>query len=137
MVIRGVATSLMTIIGGLIYIFTRQDIIFFRYIPDSIIDHLNNPVNNCSSIFQYIIVFCLPDGLWYGALLLIQSTFMGKSFLSRSIYWISITLPFIWEILQLQGIMPGTFDPMDICVYLIFLILLIPINNKHHDKEKY
>lgn len=50
-------------------------------------------------MLEYFVVYCLPDGLWYGALLIFQSVFLGKSFVSKSIDWFSTILPFVWEML--------------------------------------
>lgn len=120
----------MIITGVLIYITSRHDIIFFRWIPESIINTFREYSIDRSSFLGYIIVYCLPDGLWYAALLLVQRMLMGKSLFSRSIYWISIALPFIWEILQIFAPIPGTFDPMDICMYLIILLFFIIITKQ-------
>lgn len=125
MVIRLLLAVLMTIIGGLLYIFTRQGIVFFRVISDSIINQFNNTIIDCSSTFQYIIVYCLPDGLWYGALILFQSVFLNNTIISKTIFGVSILLPFIWELLQLMKVLPGTFDPFDVVVCFFTLIILI------------
>lgn len=124
-IIRLVVASLMIITGAIIYIISRHDIIFFRWLPVSVIDSFREYSIDSNSSLGYLTVYCLPDGLWYGALLLVQSTLIGKSFTSRIIFWISIALPFVWEILQVHRAIPGTFDPMDLCVYFLILILFI------------
>lgn len=127
---RLVIANLMIITGGIIYITSRYDIIFFRWIPDSIIYTFREYSMDSSSFIGYLIVYCLPDGLWYGALLLVQRSLMGKSFISRSIYWISVGLPILWEILQIHPAISGTFDVMDICMYLLILLFLRTITNQ-------
>lgn len=129
-IIRLVASNLMIIIGAIIYITSRYDIIFVRWIPITIINTFREISIDNNSLLEYVIIYCLPDGLWYGALLLVQMTLMGKSVISRCIYWISIVLPFMWEILQIHDAISGTFDPMDILMYFIVLLLFITIQ-KH------
>lgn len=125
LIMKLASACLMIITGAIIYIISRQNILFFNWIPISVIEALRNCSINDSSWGGYFIVYCLPDGLWYGALLLLQSTLLGKSIMSRIIYWISLALPFIWEVLQIHKDIPGTFDPMDLCVYFFTLILFI------------
>jgi len=132
-IIRLVAANLMIIIGTIIYITSRHDIIFFRWIPISIIDTFREYSIESHTFLGYLIVYCIPDGLWYGALLLIQRTLMVKSFISRSMFWISAALPFIWEVLQILDPIPGTFDPMDLCIYSIILLFFMTIKYKLHD----
>ncbi len=125
LIIRLVISGLMIIIGTIIYITSRSDIIFFKWIPESLINIFRCNIINSNSKLGYLIVYCFPDGLWYGALLLVQRTFLSKSCKSRSIYWISITLPFILELIQIHTSIPGTFDPLDIGVYFIIAIFFI------------
>ncbi len=117
LIIRLVATSLMIILGAIIYIVSRRNIIFFDWLPTSIIEAVRD-VGIYPYGMDYFVVFCLPDGLWYGALLLFQHTFLAKSAISKFLYWISIILPFVWEILQIHKYVPGTFDFMDLLTYL-------------------
>ena len=132
-IIRLVVANLMVISGAGIYITARHYIIFFRWIPASVINSFQEYTINDSSPLGYLIVYCLPDGLWYGALLLLQSTLIGRSYASKVIYRISIALPFVWEILQIHNAVPGTFDPLDLCTYLVILFLFISFIQKNHE----
>lgn len=129
-IIRLVAAGLMIIAGAIIYLISRHDIIFFRWLPASIIAAFEEYSIASSSPLGYFIVYCLPDGLWYGALLLVQSTLTGETFTSRIIYWISIALPFIWEIMQTHRAIPGTFDPLDLCVYFLIATIFITFSRQ-------
>lgn len=132
--IRLVSAGLMIITGTIIYIIARsRDIIFFNWIPTSIIEVFRDCSIDVNSLAGYFIVYCLPDGLWYGALLLLQSALLDKSIISKSIYRISIILPFVWEILQIRKDVPGTFDPMDLMAYFFIIILFITFSNNHHE----
>lgn len=134
-IIRLVSAGLMIIVGTNIYIISRHDIIFFKWIPASIIDAMRSSFLNSLPRLSDFVVYSLPDGLWYGALLLFQSVFLDNTHISKSIYWFSIILPFIWEILQIRDHVPGTFDPMDLLVYFfVITIFLIFSYNRHAQK---
>ena len=78
------------------------------------------------TVWGYWLVYCLPDGLWYLALLLVQQQMVyAKSVVSRAIFAAAIALPFVLEGLQAARLIPGTFDYMDILTYLLTLILFI------------
>lgn len=133
-VIRLVLAFLMTFTGGIIYVISRHDIIFFNWIPYSILKIIKDIFTTESFYSRYIFTFCLPDGLWYFSILLFQSVFLGKTFLSKLIFYISVILPFVWELLQKRRDIPGTFDIMDIFVYIISLILFLT-TNINYEKE--
>lgn len=132
-IIRPVIAGLMILLGALIYIIYRTDIIFIGWIPKSIFDFLKILTVNEVSSPGYFVIYCLPDGLWYGALLIYQSTFLGKSRISKTIFQISVILPFVWEILQIFDNVPGTFDPLDLLIYALVLLIFLLISKKHHD----
>lgn len=115
----------MIVIGTFIYLYSRQDIIFFRFVPDCVLNSFKGFIHGPTSMQQYVMFFCLPDGLWYGALLLFQSIFKITSFVSMIVFGISMALPFILELLQLIKFVPGTFDPLDMLTYFIVLIIFI------------
>lgn len=122
--IKRLATAgILIIFGAGIYIISRQDIIFFYWIPNTVFEAFDGLTLNKESPLGYFVVFCLPDGSWYGALLLSQSVFVRKIFISRVIFLFSIILPFMWELLQINSYIPGTFDPLDLLAYLLTLII--------------
>lgn len=125
----------MIISGSLIYIGFRHEILFFEYLPSSIIIDLKEFVNNLTSEPGYFSVYCLPDCLWYGALLLYQRAFYENSTNSRCIIWLSIILPFILEFLQIHDRVPGTFDPLDILGYFVILSILIFVESISYVKK--
>lgn len=115
------------VIGAGIYAFFRMDIIFLNYFGDpfsTIKILLKDTI--LSNIFRY----CLPDALWYGALLLIQNKIASKHIISKILFYISVCLPFILEALQYYHVIPGTFDIIDIIIYLLTLILFLCLQKK-------
>lgn len=124
----------MLSVGAVIYIISRNDIIFFDWIPCSFFEKLKFLALDDTSMLGYFVVYCLPDGLWYGALLVFQSIFLGKGFVSRCLYWISIILPFVWEVLQIREDVSGTFDAMDLLVYFLTLTIFIIFSHNRYEQ---
>lgn len=112
-------------LGGLIYVFFRQDIMAFRCLSPQMLDTIKWKVNLNGNGFGYYFLFCVPDALWYSALLLLQLQYVRKNIISQVLTWISIMLPFLLEVLQYYGVCRGTFDIYDILSYLIVLILIL------------
>lgn len=115
----------MLVVGAVIYLLTRNEIIFFRWIPDGLMCYFRDIQLPESLKQNYFFAYCLPDGLWYGALLLFQSSFATKSLGSRVLSWISTVLPFVMEFLQIRDDISGTFDSMDLVTNLSVLIILL------------
>ena len=117
--------SILSILSGtFIYIHYRQNIIFFDYIN---LDYETlYRYHDCDDNFlKYLFIYCLPDALWYLALLLIQIELLKNNFLSHLLFLMSIILPFVMEILQFYGFIKGTFDICDLCVYVIILLIVL------------
>ena len=112
-------------LGGFIYVFFRQDIIAFECLKPGTLDAIRVQVNMNGNCFENYFLFCIPDALWYLALLLLQFQYMQKCMMSQILLWISIILPFLLEVLQYYGICRGTLDGYDIFSYLIILILTL------------
>lgn len=119
-----IAAVICIFLGGLIYVFFRQDIMAFKYLSPQILDTIKWQVNLNGNSFGYYFLFCFPDALWYSALLLLQLQYVQKNVMSEVLTWISIMLPFLLEVLQYYGVCRGTFDWRDILIYLIVLILI-------------
>lgn len=123
--IRLFSACLMLIFGAWIYIISRNDIIFMDLMPPEMIEILKITSINTSSYLGYFISFCLPDGLWYGALLLFQDSIAIKSSDSKTVFWASAVLPFVLELLQCVKFVPGTFDIFDLMTYTIVLAIYL------------
>ena len=119
-----IAASL--VIGFAIYILFRQNVLFIEFlfgVKKGIFSHLD-----LSHPLPYFIVYCLPDGLWYLALLHtnnlignLEHSHDDKCKLTINI--MAISAPFILEIGQATGFLAGTFDIYDILTYLFILII--------------
>lgn len=119
-----IAASL--VIGFGIYILFRQNVLFIEFlfgVKKGILSHLD-----LSHPLPYFIVYCLPDGLWYLALLH-TNNLIGNLQHSHNdrckliINIMAMSAPFILEIGQAIGFLAGTFDICDVLTYLFILII--------------
>ena len=121
---------LLLLIGGGIYATCRQDVIFLAPFRETkFLDFLKIDIRyHNGNVFTYFFLFCLPDGLWYLSLLLFQKQFYNANVLTSKILLItSALLPFALEFLQYFKVIKGTFDILDICFYLLILIIFVII----------
>lgn len=119
-----VAFSLL-LLGSLIYIFFRNDVLFLSWLDKDILDKLSIKADTDRNLFLYIIVYCLPDALWYLALLITQALFVNNGFAFKILFAIAIVIPFVLEICQYFDCFPGTFDIYDIIIYLLTLFVFL------------
>lgn len=123
---RIITAFALLLVGAVIYVLFRQDAIFVSWIDADILKRLRIEMpDNYNGIFTYILLYCLPDALWYAALLVLQKPFVQYGLLNKILFYICVILPFAMEILQYFGIMPGTFDWFDILTYFITLTIIL------------
>lgn len=118
-----VASIALLIIGAGVYFIFRTPIRVFEMLG---ITQYQIVVLKNQNPFNYFLVYCSSDALWYMSLLLLQTYFLtGKGFLNRLLIIIAIILPFLLEVFQYFDIMSGTFDWYDILTYCLTLILFL------------
>ena len=124
---------LFLLLGTLIYCTCRQDVIFLLPLQGSeLLEAIKIDIHYTGNPLIYFFLFCLPDVLWYLALLLLQLAFFEKDNLVSKIFLIVvIVLPFAMEFLQKFHLLSGTFDALDILFYSLFLILFLWIERKN------
>lgn len=129
---RACISFVLLLAGALIYATCRQEVLFLMPFNVEWLAKIKIEVDyaNCGPITSWVI-FCLPDALWYMALLVFQSALYDGKFAGRFIFGLSVMLPFILEVIQLCGIIPGTFDWFDILTYLLTLIIFLLCQEKH------
>ena len=112
----------------------RQDTLFLSWINKDVLDKLHiaspNTLNISNNIILYWIMYCVPDALWYAALLILQLPFLKLGGWCRFISIVSILLPFCLELLQYCKIIRGTFDLLDIATYILTLIIVAIFNKQ-------
>jgi len=111
--------------GAVIYIFFRNvnNMVLFNIIPKpSFLMSSGNPIN-AGSIWVYMFLYNLPDGLWFlSGLLIIRAVWLAEE-KQRLIYFcIFLLAALIMEISQISLSIPGTFDFLDIVFMVLFAI---------------
>lgn len=118
-----VSSIALLIIGAGVYFIFRTPIRIFEMLG---ITQYQIVVLETQNSFNYFLVYCSSDALWYMSLLLLQTFFLaGKGFVNRLLIVIAIILPFLLEMFQYFNIMCGTFDWYDILTYCLTLILFL------------
>jgi hypothetical protein len=83
------------------------------------------------------LLFCLPDMLWYTALLILQKQFYNKGGANKILFCLAVLLPFIFEFLQYLNYISGTFDILDIITYSLTFLIILTIWNRKKIKKFY
>lgn len=122
--------TLPVIVGGLIYLTYRTDtLIMFGWFKKiglkDTIEFLRSNQLLQSLIIPNWVKFSLPDALWLFSFTYVTLFIWDNKMSKQSIFWIFLA-PFIGifsEAGQLIGIIPGTFDKIDLILLLIAAIL--------------
>ncbi len=126
---------LLLIPGTVIYIYMRQDIIFVQNLPFEFKTQI--PKEVCYGSPRYLLIYCLPDALWYAALLLCQLALMSNRVVGKIILSTAIISPFVLELGQSVGLVNGTFDVLDILSYLFVLTFFMILWYKKSLNQSY
>ena len=124
---------ILLVIGGAFYVFFRQDIAGLAILP--VQDLL--AVVRCDTAWLShlpcgnIMLYTLPDMLWYASLLLLQIAIIKRiGIIGLPVGCVAVALPFLWELLQYFHLIPGTYDIYDLAGYLITLIIIVTCKRK-------
>lgn len=126
---------LVFLLGVIIYLLFRSESIrFFDYLTYV---KLDKPISNIRSFMlpltKFIpdwIIYSLPDGLWLLSFSLIISEIWNKKDNLHFWFWI-LLFPFtaiIWELGQAFHVFSGTFDWIDVIIYLSVIFIIIKKN---------
>jgi len=112
--------------GAYIYAFFRNisNMVMFRFFPEpSFLATLYTPLQT-DSIWSCMFVYNLPYGLWcFSGLLLVRGIWLHNE-KWRVIYGgIFIAVVMLYVILKIPGIIPGTFDVLDLIFMGFFAFL--------------
>lgn len=109
--------SLLCIVGGsLVYLILRNDIIFLEILGYKV----SYKINFGNSIIEEFILYNLSDALWALSLMFYVSS-QKDSFIRIC----GLLMPSILEIGQSVDIIPGTFDFIDLSIYLLISSLFL------------
>ena len=126
------AGVILLVAGGLIYTLFRPTTLLGFRITDAI--GLSPLINNWRTALATqqpapFIVYCLPNGLWSAAFILIMDRLFAHQPLRQRLCWTAV-IPGIGitaELLQAVGIVPGTFDWLDILCYAVPYLVYVGI----------
>ena len=132
-----VSGVLMLLAGGMVYLLCRPHTILINHIASFLgLDPFLVNMREWIQIHQlsHILIYSLPAGLWAASYVTLVHAFSDR--LSRcerlSFAAVMPMLGTLSEVLQGMGIVPGTFDALDIVCYitpyLLYLVLMLFFN---------
>lgn len=123
-------------VGGLIYlVFRTRTLVMFHFIPNDLIMKLNHLYEYSCANFQIpdFIIYNLPTSLWTISYIILMQLILENNVGLNRFLWIYL-LPILLcltEILQLFSFIPGTFDMLDICSYIIPMTISLLIDIRY------
>ena len=125
-------SAALLLAGGAIYLLFRPHTLLMFHVADrlggaSSIQAARALTGECH--LPRLLTDCLPGGLWSAAYVLLIDSLLKRQSAKHKIVAASI-IPLVGalsEVLQYWGILPGTFDSIDLLCYLLPLIIYIPI----------
>jgi len=125
------ASFMLLLVGGLLYVTFRSDrLLMFRVIDYVGLGDVTASYRSFVNLaLPAWVVYCLPDALWSAAYILLVDVIMkGHSHGARLV--VASVIPMVGlvsELLQTTGLMPGTFDVLDMVAYALPYILYVII----------
>ena len=125
---------MMLLMGGMTYLLFRPQTLLMFHVTDALglSAVINSMRKGISSQLPEFIIYNLPGALWAAAYILtIDSLMFRQSVMPRIL--VSGIIPVIGavsELLQLTGLLPGTFDVADLLCYLVPYLLYMSITLK-------
>lgn len=112
----------LTLVGGMTYLLFRPRTLLLFYVLDAI--GLGGVVDRWRAAVPVVtepefLIYSLPDGLWVASyVLIIDGLFLSLPAATR-LRWAAVipVLGLVSEVLQLVGLVPGTFDWADLFCY--------------------
>jgi len=105
---------------GIYLLFRNTDMLLFQWIPKlEFLKNLYIPVVDYS-IFNYMLLFILPDALWFlSGILFFRFFWFNNKKYQRIYIFCFYVIAIIFEMCQIIKIIPGTFDILD----LLFIVI--------------
>ncbi|UQB67586.1 hypothetical protein [Epilithonimonas zeae] len=130
------------ILGTSIYILFRSSTLkvfsWLNYFGINILDsNIRKSALEVSKNIPDWVLLSLPDGLWLFSYVCLMLYIWKNSITIQNLFWISIipAIAIASEVAQCFGILQGTFDPMDLMLYILggVLPLLIFKNSINYE----
>ena len=125
---------MLLLTGGMTYLLFRPQTLLMFHVTDAIglSAAINGMRKSISSQLPEFIIYNLPGALWAAAYILTTEYFLYRQSVKTRIFVAGI-IPIIGavsELLQLTGLLPGTFDVADLLCYLVPYLLYMSITLK-------
>ena len=125
---------MMLLMGGMTYLLFRPQTLLMFHVTDAIglSAAINSMREGINSQLPEFIIYSLPGALWAAAYILTTEYFLYRQSVKTRILVAGI-IPIIGtvsELLQLTGLLPGTFDVADLLCYLVPYLLYMSITLK-------
>lgn len=132
-------------LGTSIYIFFRSSSLkVFSWLDSIGINILESNIRKSALAVSYNIpdwvLLSLPDGLWLFSYVCLMLYIWKNTITVQNLFWISIIpgIAIASEVAQCFGILQGTFDPMDLLLYILgFILPLLIFKNSINYKLKF
>ncbi|MDR1787971.1 MAG: hypothetical protein LBR16_05935 [Treponema sp.] len=101
--------------------FRAGDMLLYRLFPrPRFLDALYHPVHAAKSSLAAVLVYNVPDGLWFlSGLLLIRGLWLRDTRWHKRYYLVFVTIGMAIELSQISERVPGTFDAADLLAMAI------------------
>ena len=135
-----VAGVLMLLAGGMVYLLCRPHTILINHVAsylgfDPLLANMRDWMQ--THRLSHLWVYSLPAGLWAASYVTIVHAFSKSLSLFERLSFAAL-MPLVGalsELLQGIGLVPGTFDPIDIVCYitpyLLYFAIMLFSRNKH------
>jgi len=130
-------------VGGLIYIRWREsNLLMFRWLRnlglETLVAWLRAGAGTVADGWPYWAVYSLPDGLWVYALTALMILFWRDARSPIKVVWLSlgVLLGAGSELGQLAGIVPGSFDVIDLLVCLFAAAAALVFTSRKFNLQK-
>lgn len=130
-------------IGSLIYICFRTDTLimfnwFDKLMLNGVIDNLREFTLPHKSKLPSWFLYSLPDGLWIFSYVCLMLSIWGRKINTNNLFWFTLipVIAIFSEIGQLIKVVPGTFDVVDLSLYVIgFFLPFVTFTNNYKLKN--
>ena len=124
---RLIPAGLMLLIGGSIYLLMRSPILVLHEWVRKV--GLGTTMDTSRHLVEHIhlpawVIYCLPGALWAAAYILLIDLILAQSHAARS-FLEAAFIPLLGissEAMQYAGLLPGTFDALDLTAYALPLL---------------
>ena len=132
-IVKAIIGVAVLTIGGLIYICYRSEslLMFDWFYGLGLTDYIEDIRNGVEmpNVYGWV-KYNMPAGLWLFAYMFVIDSIWGKDKNNVYLYFLYVLplLAIVSELMQYVGMIPGSYDSMDLLCYVSFIFLFLIIN---------